>query len=166
MTKVLYPGSFDPITKGHMNIIEEASKLFDEVVIAVLQNYSKKTYYFTLEERFTIINELYKNKENIKVITGTGAAVDIAMSNNCKAIVRGMRSLTDYNYEVQLFEVNKDISNGKVNTICLFADKEYQFISSSIVKEIFSLDKDITKYVHPLVKEKMLVKKRSVNNEK
>ena len=166
MTKVLYPGSFDPITKGHMNIIEEASKLFDEVVIAVLQNYSKKTYYFTLEERFTIINELYKNKENIKVITGTGAAVDIAMSNNCKAIVRGMRSLTDYDYEVQLFEVNKDISNGKVNTICLFADKEYQFISSSIVKEIFGLDKDITKYVHPLVKEKMLVKKRSVNNEK
>ena len=166
MTKVLYPGSFDPITKGHMNIIEEASKLFDEVVIAVLQNDSKKTYYFTLEERFTIINELYKNKENIKVITGTGAAVDIAMSNNCKAIVRGMRSLTDYNYEVQLFEVNKDISNGKVNTICLFADKEYQFISSSIVKEIFGLDKDITKYVHTLVKEKMLVMKRSVNNEK
>ena len=112
MTKVLYPGSFDPITKGHMNIIEEASKLFDEVVIAVLQNDSKKTYYFTLEERFTIINELYKNKKNIKVITGTGAAVDIAMSNNCKAIVRGMRSLTDYDYEVQLFEVNKDISNG------------------------------------------------------
>ena len=166
MTKVLYPGSFDPITKGHMNIIDEASKLFDEVVIAVLQNYSKKTYYFTLEERFTIINELYKNKENIKVITGTGAAVDIAMSNNCKAIVRSMRSLTDYDYEVQLFEVNKDISNGKVNTICLFADKEYQFISSSIVKEIFGLDKDITKYVHPLVKEKMLVKKRGVNNEK
>lgn len=166
MTKVLYPGSFDPITKGHMNIIDEASKLFDEVVIAVLQNDSKKTYYFTLEERFTIINELYKNKENIKVITGTGAAVDIAMSNNCKAIVRGMRSLTDYDYEVQLFEVNKDISNGEVNTICLFADKEYQFISSSIVKEIFGLDKDITKYVHPLVKEKMLVKKRSVNNEK
>ena len=88
------------------------------------------------------------------------------MSNNCKAIVRGMRSLTDYDYEVQLFEVNKDISNGEVNTICLFADKEYQFISSSIVKEIFSLDKDITKYVHPLVKEKMLVKKRGVNNEK
>ena len=122
MTKVLNPGSFDPITKGHMNIIEEASKLFDEVVIAVLQNDSKKTYYFTLEERFTIINELYKNKKNIKVITGTGAAVDIAMSNNCKAIVRGMRSLTDYDYEVQLFEVNKDISNGEVNTICLFAD--------------------------------------------
>ena len=88
------------------------------------------------------------------------------MSNNCKAIVRGMRSLTDYDYEVQLSEINKDISNGKVSTVCLFADKEYQFISSSIVKEVFSLDKDITKYVHPLVKEKMLVKKRSVNNEK
>lgn len=166
MTKVLYPGSFDPITKGHMNIVEEASKLFDEVVIAVLQNNNKKTIFFTIEERVEIIRELYKNIENIKVITGTGAAVDIAMSNDCKAIIRGMRSLTDYDYEVQLSEINKDISNGQVNTVCLFADKEYQFISSSIVKEVLSLGKDITKYVHPIVKEKMLIKKRRGNRGK
>ena len=78
MTKVLYPGSFDPITKGHMNIIEQASNLFDEVVIAVLQNPTKKNGLFTLEERLEIIKELYKKMGNIKIITGNGASVDIA----------------------------------------------------------------------------------------
>lgn len=78
MTKVLYPGSFDPITKGHMNIIEQASNLFDEVVIAVLQNPTKKNGLFTLEERLEMIKELYKKVDNIKVVTGNGASVDVA----------------------------------------------------------------------------------------
>lgn len=160
MTRVLYPGSFDPITKGHMNIIKQASDLFDEVIVAVLQNSSKKTGLFTIEERLEIIKELYKEVNNIKVVSGSGAAVDIAMLYKCRAIVRGLRGLSDYDYEVSLNYINKDISNGKVNTICLFADKDYQFISSSVVKEVFNLDKDISKYVDPLVKEKMLIKKR------
>lgn len=159
MTRILYPGSFDPITKGHMNIIEQASNLFDEVIIAILQN-SKKSPMFTLEERLELINKLYEHKNNIKVITGTGASVDIALSNECKAIVRGLRGLSDYDYEVQLQQINKDISNGQINTICLFADKKYQFISSSIVKEILSLDKDISKYVDPLVEKQLLLKRR------
>lgn len=160
MSKVLYPGSFDPITKGHMNIIEQASDLFDEVIIAVLQNPTKKNSFFTLEERLEIIKELYQKKNNIKVISGNKAAVDIATLYECKAIIRGLRGLSDYDYEVQLSQINKDISNNQVNTICLFADKEYQFISSSIVKEVLNLDKDITRYVHPLVKKKLLAKKR------
>ena len=160
MTKVLYPGSFDPITKGHMNIIEQASNLFDEVVIAVLQNPTKSNGFFTLEERMEIIKELYHKMNNIKVISGTGAAVDIAILYECKAIVRGLRSLSDYDYEVQLSQINKDISNNEVNTVCLFADREYQFISSSIVKEVLNLDKDIARYVHPMVKTRMLSKKR------
>ena len=163
MNKVLYPGSFDPITKGHMNIVDQASELFDEVVIAILKNPSKKTSLFTLEERLDIIKKLYEKKENVKVITGSGAAIDIAMLNNCKAIIRGLRSLSDYDYEVQLQQINKEISNGKINTVCLFADKEYQFISSSMVKEVFNLDKDISRYVDPGVKEKMMVKKYGRN---
>ena len=107
MTKVLYPGSFDPITKGHMNIIEQASNLFDEVVVAVLQNSSKKTSMFSLEERVDMIEKLYERVENVKVITGNGA--------------------------------------------------------SSIVKEVYSLDKDISRYVDPYVEEKMLVKRRNKN---
>ena len=137
MTKVLYPGSFDPITKGHMNIIEQASDLFDEVIIAVMQNPSKKNGLFTLEERMEIIKELYK------------------------AIVRVLRSFSDYDYEVQLQQMNKDISNNKINTICLFTDREYQFLSSSMVKEVFNLNKDILSYVDPIVEKRMILKKKS-----
>lgn len=166
MTKVLYPGSFDPITKGHMNIIEQASNLFDEVIIAVLQNPTKKNGLFTLEERLEIIKELYKNIDNIKVVTGKSASVDIAILYECKAIIRGLRSLSDYDYEVQLQQINKDISNNQINTICLFADKEYQFISSSIVKEILKLDKDISKYVDPYVSKKLYLKRKLDNHGK
>jgi len=158
MNKVLYPGSFDPITKGHMNIINQASDLFDEVIVAVLQNPNKKNTFFTIEERLEIIKELYDKIENVKVISGCDAAVDIAVLHGCKAIIRGLRGLSDYDYEVQLAQINKDISNNKVNTICLFADKDYQFISSSMVKEVFNLDKDISKYVDNSVKTKMLKK--------
>ena len=143
MTKVLYPGSFDPMTKGHMNIVEQASDLFDEVIIAVMQNPLKKSGLFTLEERMEIIKELYQRMNNVRVISASGAAVDVALLNECKAIIRGLRSLSDYDYEVQLQQMNKEISNNKVNTICLFADKEYQFVD-------------------PIVRERMLVKKRSL----
>lgn len=163
MSKVLYPGSFDPITKGHMNIVKQASELFDEVVIAVLQNPLKKNGMFTLEERLEMIKKIYEKVENVKVVSGSGASVDIAILHECKAIVRGLRSLSDYDYEVQLQQMNKEISDNKVNTVCLFADSEYQFISSSMVKEVFNLDKDISRYVDPVVKEKMLVKKYERN---
>jgi len=156
--RVLYPGSFDPITLGHMNIIEQASLLFDEVVVLVANNSSKKNSFFTPEERVKIIKEIYKQVDNIRVVEGQGATVDLAMLYNCKAIVRGLRGLSDYDYEVQLSQINKDISQGEVNTICFFADQKYQFISSSVVKEVFNLKKDITSYVHPYVKQKMYEK--------
>ena len=158
MTRVLYPGSFDPITKGHMNIVEQASELFDEVIVAILQN-PRKTSMFTTQERLEMISELYKHYDNIKVVIGTGAAVDIAVLHDCKAIVRGLRSLTDYDYEVQMQQINKDISNNQVNTICLFADKEYQFISSSVVKEVFSLGKDVSLYVDESIERKLIMKR-------
>lgn len=98
MTKVLYTGSFDPLTKGHMNIIDQASTLFDEVYVAVLQNSKKGNGFFTIEERVALIKKIYQACENIKVITGSGAAVDIATLYECKAIVRGLRGLTDFDY--------------------------------------------------------------------
>ena len=138
--------------------------LFDEVVVAILVNPNKKNYLFTLEERLEIIKSLYERMDNIKVIAAKGAAVDVAMLNECKAIVRGLRSLSDYDYEVQIQQVNKEISNGQINTVCLFADSEYQFVSSSVVKEIFGLDKDISKYVPPVVVEKMKAKRKDGRN--
>ena len=125
-----------------------------------MQNSSKKNNFFTLEERLEIIKKLYERRDNIKVILGTGAAVDIAILNECKAIIRGLRGLTDFDYEIGLSNINRQISDNKVNTVCLFAENEYQFISSSVVKEIFSLDKDISKYVDPIVEDAMFKKLR------
>ncbi len=154
MTKVLYPGSFDPITKGHMDIISQAKELFDEVIVAVMMNSQKKESLFTIEERKNLIQKLYKS-ENIKVVTGSGATVDLAIAYDCKAIIRGLRGMTDFDYEIQLAEINKDISENQINTVCLFADSNHQFISSSIVKEVLSLNKSIEKYVDPIVEEEM-----------
>ena len=159
MTKVLYPGSFDPITKGHMNIVEQALGLFDEVVIAVMHNPAKKNILFNTEERVEIIKEIYKDNPKVTVIAGSGATVDVAIQNDCKAIIRGLRGLSDYDYEVQMQQINKEISLNRVNTLCLFADKDYQFISSTMIKEAFSLNKDISKYVDRVVLEKMNLKK-------
>lgn len=166
MLKVLYTGSFDPITKGHMNIIEQAGNLFDEVVVAVLQNNSKKTPMFTIEERVEMIRRIYQTCENIKVITASGAAVDIATLYECKAIIRGLRGLTDFDYEIGMAQINKDISDGRVNTICLFAENNYQNISSSMVKEVFSLEKSVSRYVDPIVEEAMQAKKILVRDPK
>ena len=162
---MLYPGSFDPMTKGHMNIVEQTIELFDEIVIAIMQNPLKTNSFFSLEERMEMVKELYHDIEKVKVVLGSGAAVDVALINDCKAIVRGLRSLSDYDYEIQLQQINKDISEGRVNTVVLFADRDYQFVSSSMVKEIFNLGKDVSKYVDPLVEERMLKKKEGVNHE-
>lgn len=158
MSKVLYPGSFDPITKGHMSIIDQACGLFDEVVVGVLINPSKKNSFFNPEERVELIKNIYKDNGKVKVITAKGAAVDVAMENNCCAIVRGLRGITDFDYEISMQQVNKEISDYKVNTICFFADPNYQFLSSSMVKEVFMLGKDISKYVDDSVQKQMEVK--------
>lgn len=166
MIKVLYTGSFDPITKGHMNIIEQASGLFDEVFVAVLQNPNKGNGFFSIQERLNLIKEIYKTCQNIQVIAGTGAAVDIATLYECKAIIRGLRGLTDFDYEIGMAGINKEISDGQINTVCLFADNNYQNISSSMVKEILSLNKPISKYVDPIVEQAMLqkIKKQTQRN--
>lgn len=159
MMKVLYPGSFDPMTKGHMNIVKQASDMFDKVLVAVMYNPLKKSSFFSLDERMEIVRELYHDISNVSVISASGASVDVALKNDCKVIIRGLRGLSDFDYEMQLAEINRDISNNLVNTICLFASSEYLNVSSSVVRELFLLDKDISKYVSPLVEEKMLVKK-------
>ena len=150
MIKVLYPGSFDPITYGHINIIEQACDLFDEIVIAVMNNSTKKAM-FSIEERVNLISELFKNNPKVTVVAGYGATIDVAISNNCKAIVRGLRSLTDFEYEIQMSQINRQLSDKKINTISLFAENDLENISSSMVKEILSLNKDISLYVPPIV---------------
>lgn len=160
MKRVLYPGSFDPITKGHMNIVSQASELFDEVIIAIMNNPTKKAPFFTFEERMELIQKLYEHANNVRVIMGSGATVDLAILYECSAIVRGLRGLSDYDYEVQLRQLNKDFSDDGMNTIFFFADREYQFISSTAVKEAFFLDKRIDRYVEPSIEHAMNEKRR------
>ena len=165
MTKVLYTGSFDPITKGHENVIKQASELFDEVIVAILKNPKKPNGFFTVEERLEILKKIYATCENIQVIIGSGAAVDVATLHKCKAIVRGLRGLTDFDYEIGMAGINKEISNGEINTICLFADNNYQNISSGMVKEVFTLGKPISRYVSPVVEEAMNEKYEIIETE-
>lgn len=163
MTKVIVPGSFDPITLGHQNIIEQACYLFDEVIIAILSNPNKHSSFFTIEERMEIVKQLYDKINKVKVVTFNGALVDLAILNECKLIIRGLRGLSDLDYEIQLAQVNNDLSNNRVRTMCLFPDIQYQYLSSSMVKGVNSLDKNIERYVDPLVYQKILNKRRNKN---
>lgn len=155
MKKVLYPGSFDPITYGHMEIIDKACKIFDEVYVAVMHNPLKKCSMFTSDERVLMIKEIYHDNPKVKVIASGEASVDVAIQNGCSCIIRGLRNLRDFDFEMQLANINEDISNGEVQTLCLFASNQNSNISSSAVKEIFYLGKDISKYVAPNVKQNM-----------
>lgn len=162
MRKVLYPGSFDPITYGHMNVVEQALAIFDKVVIAVLVNRNKSGGWFSLEERKAIIEEIYKDNPNVEVIAVNGrvAAVDVALNNGCNTMVTGLRDLTDFAYEKHKAEVNFAISEGNVNTVALFASPKNTTISSSTVKELVSIGKSIENYVHPIVINKITEKFR------
>lgn len=163
MTKVIVPGSFDPITLGHQNIIEQVCYLFDEVIIAILNNPNKHSSFFKVEERIEIVKQLYEKINKIRVVTFDGALVDLAILNECKIIIRGLRGLSDLDYEIQLAQVNNDLSNNKVRTMCLFPDIQYQYLSSSMVKGVNALDKSVEKYVDPIVYQKILTKRRNIN---
>ena len=158
--KVFFVGSFDPITKGHMNLIKQASNLFGEVVVAVMQNASKGEGFFRIDERVHIIKELYKNDRRVEVTTGTGAATDVALLHGCGAILRGLRGISDFEEEVKARQINKEISGCNLETIYLIADPEYRHISSSMVRELFALGKNIRSYVDPLVADKMIEKRK------
>ena len=154
MIRVLYPGSFDPITYGHINIIEQTCDLFDEIIVAVMHN-PRKSGMFTPDERVKLIADLYKNNPKIKVVSSDGATIDLALENNCKAIIRGLRTLTDFEYEIQMAQINKQISQNMINTISLFAEHDYENISASMVKEILYLNKDVSRYVPASVEQAM-----------
>ena len=143
-----------------MNIIEQASYLYEEVIIAIMQNPMKKNHFFSMEERYEMIKELYKKANNINVVLGSGAAVDLALLYECKALIRGLRSENDLAEEMILNSANLRIGDKKVRTALFLADEPYQFTSSSIVKEVLFLDKDVSHYLDPYIHEKVLTKKK------
>lgn len=151
--KVIYPGSFDPITIGHLDIIKRLNDLFDEVIIAILINEAKHSL-FSIKERKQLIEkdiEEYK-LENVKVKTFEGLLVDFAKKENSKIIVRGIRAIADYEYEMNIAQFNTNLYPG-LETIFLLSDPKFSFISSSGVRELASFGGDVSKFVSKNVKK-------------
>ena len=147
----LYPGSFDPITKGHMDIIKKALNVFDKVVIAVLKNSSKKML-FSLDERQKLISDIYQSTPKVQCIAlDSKLAVELASEINASAIIRGLRAMSDFEYEFQIAGINRS-QNKDIETVFFAADDKLTFVSSSMVKEIASYQGKIGKFVDPVVK--------------
>jgi len=142
--RVVCPGSFDPITFGHLDIIERASKMFDEVVIAVLVNVTKSSL-FNVEERMEMIREVTKKYSNVKVDSWSGLLVDYCEANKIPIIVKGLRAVTDFDYELQMSQINLQLKG--VETLFMSTAPAHSFLSSSLVKEIASYDGDVSNYI-------------------
>ncbi len=149
----IYPGSFDPVTFGHLDIIERASKMVDKLIVGVLQN-SAKTPLFSMSERVKMIEDLTKNYGNVEVKSFGGLTVNFARECNATVIVRGLRAVTDFEYELQLAQTNKVIAPD-IDTIFLTTNLKFSYLSSSTVKEIASFDGDIHEFVPAEVEMKM-----------
>lgn len=147
MAIAVYPGSFDPVTLGHMDIIERTSKMMDHVIIGVLRNNSK-TPLFSVEERVKMLKNVTSHLNNVEVQSFDGLLVDFVHQNHADVIVRGLRAITDFDYELQLAQTNRVIAPD-VDTIFLTTNLRYSYLSSSIVKEIAGYDGDISEFLHP-----------------
>jgi pantetheine-phosphate adenylyltransferase len=148
--RVVCPGSFDPITFGHLDIIKRASSIFDEIVIAVLVNQTKQTL-FTVDERIEMIGEVTAQYKNVKVASWSGLLVDYCKANDISMIVKGLRAVTDFDYELQMSQINLQLQG--VETLFMSTAPAHSFLSSSLVKEIASYGGDVSSYIpEPILK--------------
>ena len=150
----IYPGSFDPITNGHVDLIKRASKIFDEVIIAITQNANKSSF-LTIEQRVGAVESSIKSLNNTRVLSFNSLLVDFARDHDAQIIIRGLRAVSDFEYEFQLSGMNKRL-NSEIETLFMTPSEEFANISSSLVREIFSLGGDISPFVPSQVKTILL----------
>lgn len=160
MKTAIYPGSFDPFTRGHMDITLRAAALFDKLIIGVLNNSAKQAL-FSADERVNMITEVVREIPNVEVCSFSGLTVDFAKLKNAGFLVRGLRAFTDFEYELQIAQTNRSV-NGEVDTVFFTTSLEYSYISSTIAKEIASYGGDIEKLVTPYVAEQLM---KRLNNK-
>lgn len=149
MLRAIYPGSFDPVTLGHMDIIKRSCKIVDELIVGVLNN-NAKTPLFSVEERVKMLREATKELKNVKVVEFEGLLVDFAKAIDAKVVIRGLRAITDFEYELQMTQTNHKIEPD-VETLFLTTSIEYSFLSSTTVKEVAAFGGDITQFVPEVV---------------
>ena len=153
----IYPGSFDPFTNGHNDILVRSLKIFDKVIIAVVKN-SAKNYLFSLEDRVQMIDDLFKDHENISCVgLDSKLTVDLASELNAQAIIRGLRAVSDFEYEFQIASINRS-QNPKIESVFFTPDEKLTFISSSMVKELASYGGDISEFVNSDIKNALMRK--------
>jgi pantetheine-phosphate adenylyltransferase len=155
----IYPGSFDPLTSGHVDIIERGAKIFDSIIVAILVNV-EKTPLFSEAERITLIRDVFKAHKNVQAETFSGLLVDYAQQKNATVLVRGLRAVSDFEYEFQMALMNRHLAPG-LETVFMMPDEKYTYISSRLIKEVFTLGGEITGLVPPIVEEKLRAKQKA-----
>ncbi len=161
MSRAIYPGSFDPVTLGHLDIIKRSAEMFDELIVGVLVNTAKSPL-FSLEERVNMLKNVVSDIPNVRVVGFEGLLVDFARQNDIKVIVRGLRAVTDFEYELQIAQSNRKVAPD-IDTVFLATNIEYSYLSSSIVKEYASFGVDVKDFVPEHVRE-MLCKRYEIEN--
>jgi pantetheine-phosphate adenylyltransferase len=149
----IYPGSFDPLTNGHLDLIERGSKIFDELVVAILRN-PEKAALFTLEERIEMLQTMTSQYKNVRVDTFDGLLVEYAASQKAQAVLRGIRAISDYEYELQMALMNRKLSP-ELETVFMMPAETYSYVSSRLVKEIFRLGGSVRGLVPKMVEERL-----------
>ncbi|MBQ2473586.1 MULTISPECIES: pantetheine-phosphate adenylyltransferase [Lachnospira] len=162
MKKAIYPGSFDPVTLGHLDIIERSAKLVDHLIVGVLNN-KAKTPLFSVDERVNMLKEVTKHIPNVEVLSFSGLLVEFAKEHEVNAIIRGLRAVTDFEYELAMSQTNK-VAAPSIDTVFLNTSLEYAYLSSSIVKEMAMYHGDISKFVPEYVIDKVNEKYNASNN--
>ena len=154
--RIIYPGSFDPITNGHLNIIKRATNVFDEVIVAVFRNPAKEPL-FSMEERVELLETSTENMDKVKVDSFTGLTMNYVKSQNACAILRGLRAVSDFEGEFQMASMNKEL-DGDIETVFLMTDSKYAFLSSSVIKEVAQFGGDMSDLVPDCVYRALLEK--------
>ncbi len=149
----VFPGSFDPVTNGHLDLIDRTLKVFDEVIVAILVNPDKRPL-FSVEERVAILRDVCRSKGKVRVDTFSGLLVDYAVKVGAFSIVRGLRAISDFEYEFQMALMNRRL-NPRIDTVFLMAPESYSYLSSRLVKEVFHLGGSITGLVPPIVERRL-----------